>query len=302
MRELTATRCWEGCGLLSEGAGWDARRGELQWVDITAGRFHRARVSAQGLTPVRTYRLDRPVGVGVPASGGGWLLGAGQGFVHLGEDGTRTDLEQPERPHATRMNDGACDPQGRFWAGSMSIDERSRLGRLYRCDLDGSVHVVLDGVTISNGLGWSLDGETMYFIDTPRRSVDAFDFEAATGTLAGRRSLVELPPGYGLPDGLTMDDEGCLWVAFFGGSAVRRFTPGGRLDAVVRVPVTNVTSCCFGGADRATLFVTTARHGLDPAQLAAQPDAGCLFSVRPGVTGPARAPYRGAIPGVASRP
>ncbi|MGH3327127.1 MAG: SMP-30/gluconolactonase/LRE family protein [Streptomycetales bacterium] len=302
MQELTATRCWEERGLLFEGVGWDAGRDELQWVDITAGRVHRAQLGAHGLAPVRTYTLDRPVGVCVPASAGGWLLGAGQGFVHLAEDGTRTELQQPEGGHPTRMNDGACDPQGRFWAGSMSDDERSPLSRLYRRDLDGSLHVALDGVTISNGLGWSLDGRTTYFIDTPRRSVDAFDFQTETGTLTGRRPLVRVPRGYGLPDGLTMDDEGCLWVAFFGGSAVRRFTPGGQLDAVVHLPVTNVTSCCFGGPGRSTLFVTTARHGLDPAQLASQPDAGCLFSVRPGVTGPSRAPYRGAIPGVASRP
>jgi sugar lactone lactonase YvrE len=188
------------------------------------------------------------------------------------------------------MNDGKCDAAGRFWAGTMALDERGGAGALYRLDPDGHVETMIDGVTISNGLDWSDDGRLMYFIDTPTQSVDVFDFDLASGRIANRRSFARIDPVDGAPDGLTLDAEGFVWVALWGGSRVRRYAPDGALDSIVRVPATYVTSCAFGGADLGDLYITTARIKLSEADRASQPLAGGLFRARPGVRG--RPPHR----------
>jgi sugar lactone lactonase YvrE len=186
------------------------------------------------------------------------------------------------------MNDGACDPAGRFWAGSCAYAETEGAGTVYRVDADGTTTAVLRGTTISNGLGWSLDGNTLWFSDSGLGTVDAFDFEPRSGTLSRRRTIIGPGTGLGVPDGLTVDSEGHLWVAFWDGGEVRRYEPGGRLLARVRLPVSRPTSCCFGGAGLNTLFISTARFGLNADDADAQPDAGRLFSVEPGVSGVAQ--------------
>jgi sugar lactone lactonase YvrE len=193
----------------------------------------------------------------------------------------------------TMMNDGKCDPGGRFWAGTKDVEGRRPLGSLYRLDADRTVVRVLSGVSISNGLGWSLDRRSMYYIDSPSHGVDVFDFAVEDGSVSGRRRLVDLPEEWGLPDGMTVDAEGFLWVAFWGGSAVRRISPDGRVVSVVSLPVSQVTSCAFGGDDLSDLYITSARNGLEADQRREQTFAGGLFRLRPGVAGLAEVPFAG---------
>ena len=283
-------------GLLSEGPRWDAEREELLWVDIVGSCLHRARLDAGGLLDVvASIQFDRMVGAVAPAVGGGYVLAAGTGFLFADASGTVIELAQPESGRVdVRMNDGACDPQGRFWAGTMAHDESPGSGVLYRLELDGTCTTVLPGLTISNGIGWSPDGAVMYLSDSGTGSIDRFDFDPATGSIGGRRAIVQITEPGVAPDGLTVDEDGDLWVALWGGAALRRYSPDGSLVAVLPVPVDRPTSCAFGGPDRATLFITTARHGLDETALARQPDAGRVFRVDGlSVRGAPCAPYRG---------
>jgi sugar lactone lactonase YvrE len=190
------------------------------------------------------------------------------------------------------MNDGKCDPAGRFWAGTMALDERPRAGALYRLDPDHSVTKILDGVTVSNGLGWNVSHDVMYFIDSPRQGVDAFDYDRETGNVRNRRRLVDIPKEAGLPDGMAVDAEGYIWVALAFGGAVRRYSPTGELDRVVTLPVSFVTSCAFGGRDLMEMYITSGRLTLTEEQLREQPHAGGLFRYRPGVAGLPPSEYR----------
>jgi sugar lactone lactonase YvrE len=176
------------------------------------------------------------------------------------------------------MNEGACDPDGRFYCGSMAYDKRPGTSALYRLDPDGSVRVVLEGVTVSNGLDWSPDGSLAYYNDTDTHRTDVFDYDMDSG-LSGRRLFVEIP---GRPDGLTVDAEAGVWVALSDGGQVRRYTAEGVLDAVIELPVTKVTACAFGGSQLDQLFITTSREGLAASS---EPQAGSLFRAVPGVTG-----------------
>jgi sugar lactone lactonase YvrE len=225
------------------------------------------------------------------------VLAAGQGFLFLDEDGSIRELAQPEAGRAdVRMNDGACDPQGRFWAGTMAYDESPGAGTLYRLELDGSCTTMLTGLTIANGIGWSPDGLTMYLNDSGTGRVEAFRFEGSTGAISGRRTLVQGDRPGVVPDGLTVDAEGGIWVAWWGGANVDRYAPDGSLLASVRLPVERPTSCAFGGRELATLFVTSARAGLDDDARARQPDSGRVFSiVGLGVHGLPCEPYRGRV-------
>jgi sugar lactone lactonase YvrE len=290
-------------GLLTEGPRWHAERGELLWVDILGHALHRGRPGPGGaLESVATITVDRPVGAVAPALGGGYVLAAGTGFLYVDDAGAVQELAQPEAGRRdVRMNDGACDPQGRFWAGTMAYDESPGAGVLYRLELDGTCTRVLAGLTISNGIGWSPDGATMYLADSGTGLVEAFAFDGATGDLSERRTLVRIQQPGVVPDGLTVDQQGAIWVALWGGGAVQRYGPDGALLAAVRLPVDQPTSCAFGGPELATLFVTTARAGLDEAALACQPHAGHVFRVDGlDVTGMPCLPYRGRIDSTAT--
>ncbi|MEA2178863.1 MAG: hypothetical protein QOG77_2160 [Solirubrobacteraceae bacterium] len=283
-------------GLLSEGPRWDAHGDRLLWVDIVGSRLHRARFGADGLLhEAAPIQFDRFVGAAAPAAGDGYVLAAGTGFLFADTSGTVCELAQPEAGRDdVRMNDGACDPQGRFWAGTMAHDESPGAGVLYRLELDGTCTTVLSGLTISNGIGWSPDGTTMYLADSGTGCIDAFDFDGATGDIDGRRTLARITEPGVAPDGLTVDEEGGIWVALWGGGALRRYDPRGSALASVPVPADRPTSCAFGGADGKTLFITTARHGLDEIALARQPDAGRVLRVDGlGVGGAPCAAYQG---------
>jgi sugar lactone lactonase YvrE len=267
----------------------------LLFVDITRRRVH---VLDPERATLQTYATEEDVGAAVPGEDGRLILAQRTGFWLLDPlTGSRRQLApvEDDRPE-TRMNDGKCDRAGRFWAGTQADDCRPQAGSLYRLELDRSVTKVLDGVTISNGLAWSPDDRLFYFIDTATGGIDVFDYDGASGNITNRRRLLDLPPHSGLPDGMAVDDDGCLWVAMWDGWQIMRVTPDGRVDRKVRFPVSHVTSCAFGGSDGRTLFVTTARRDVGgpfgPDQLADQPLAGAVFALRTEVAGPAPTPCR----------
>jgi sugar lactone lactonase YvrE len=268
---------------LGEGPVWRPATGELLRVDITSGLVHGWN-PATGAATVLAF--DGEVGAAVPRRGGGLLVAVGHELVLVDPDGTRAAVASAERAKPdNRFNDCRCDPQGRLWAGTMSKRREPGAAALYRLDADRELRCVVPGTTLSNGIGWSPDGETMYFIDSTTQRIDAFDFDGASGRVSGRRAFAAVEEADGMPDGLTVDAEGGVWVGLFGGGAVRRYSAGGRLDAVVELPVPHPTCPAFGGADFATLFITTTRHRLSPAQRAETPLAGAVFACEPGVRG-----------------
>lgn len=280
---------------LGEGAIWNQALQRLHWIDIEA---HRVFTFDPATGDNRARDVGQRVGTVVPRRSGGLMLALHEGFAALDLDTGRLRLlpRPPEHdPAVARFNDGKCDPAGRFWAGTMVLRKGPNpSGKLYRLDADGSMHVMLRGVGTSNGIAWSLDRRTLYYIDTPLLRVDAFDYDDATGAIANRRTVITIPPGIGRPDGSTLDAEGMLWIAMWEGWGVTRWDPQtGRMLQSIPLPVVRVTSCAFGGPGLDTLYLTSARRGLTPAQLAAQPLAGGLFQVKPGVRGLPATAYAG---------
>jgi sugar lactone lactonase YvrE len=269
----------------AEGPVWSAAWGGLRWVDMLAGDL-----LALGADGIVTRRHLGPVLAALrPRAGGGMVVALERQFALVAGDGSVRALGDLWADRRVRMNDGGCDPDGRFYCGSMAYAETPGQGRLYRLDPDGSVAVVLDGVTISNGLAWSPDGATAYYVDSPTQRVDAFDYDPERG-LSGRRPVVGLDAAAGTPDGLTVDADGYLWVALHGGGAVHRYRPDGRPDGRVELPVSNVTACTFGGDGLAQLYITTSRLGLGAA---AEPAAGAVFRADVGVSGLPAATFAG---------
>jgi sugar lactone lactonase YvrE len=223
---------------LGEAPCWDSRAQILLWVDITAGIVHR-------FDPARdtdeTFDVGQPVGAAVPSESGQIALAVSDGFSFLDVQTGRVDrIADVDRDvSGTMMNDGKCDPAGRLWAGTRDLDGREPIGSLYRLDADHRVTRALPGVTLSNGLGWSPDARTMYYVDSTMYRIDGFDFELSTGGLSERRTIVDLPREWGLPDGMTVDEEGCIWLAFWGASSLRRFDPNGRVVAVIDLPASH---------------------------------------------------------------
>jgi sugar lactone lactonase YvrE len=252
------------------------RWGGLRWVDMLAGDV--LTLADEGAVSRR--HVGSVAALVRPRRSGGAVLALERGFALEDADGTLTVLEPVWTDDGVRMNEGGCDPDGRFWCGSMAYDQAPGAAAMYRLEPDGSVRVAFEGVTVSNGLEWSPDGSLAYYDDTATHRVDVFDYDSAAG-LTGRRPFVTLPDD-GNPDGLTVDAEGGVWVALHGGGAVHRYDPDGRLDAVIDVPTGQVTACTFGGPQRDQLFITTSRQGLRPDE---DPPAGSLFRVDPGVRG-----------------
>ncbi|MFF4396659.1 SMP-30/gluconolactonase/LRE family protein [Streptomyces sp. NPDC001480] len=241
---------------LGEGPTWDAATGRLIWIDILQSRLHTYDPSS-GRRTVRT--TPQHVGAVKPRAGGGLVLNLRDGVGLLDPDGAFRWLHHEPVP-GRRANDAAVAPDGSLWAGTMRYDEATGGGTLARVAADGAVTTVLPDVTVSNGTGWSPDGALMYYIDTPTRRIDVFDFDGER--VSGRRPLAQIEEGAGFPDGLTVDADGCVWVALWDGGAVRRYTPDGELDRVITVPAPRTTACAFGGAELSDLYITTARTGL----------------------------------------
>lgn len=278
-----------GRAALGEGPVWDHRTRRLYWVDIVPGRIHwldtTDPAAARG-----TCEVGEPVGFAAPTTDPAvWAVGlqSGLGFVRL-PDGpvAKFAAPEPELPN-NRFNDGKPDPAGRLWGGTMAMRGGGRTGSLYRVDANLDVTRQCDGVGISNGLAWHVGRGAFYYIDTPTRRVDRFDWDAASGAISHRRPHIEFAPEDGHPDGMTIDAEGHLWIAFWGGWGLqRRHGETGELLARLAVPAERTTSCAFGGDDFGTLFITTATVGMQPEDFAErQPHAGHVFSCRPGVRG-----------------
>jgi sugar lactone lactonase YvrE len=269
---------------LGEGPLWDDVRARLFWVDIMRGLVHEFDPATAS---DRAIEIGQPVGAVGLARDGTLVLAVRDGFARLdvASVAVRTIATIDPGPGDLRMNDGACDPMGRFWAGTMALDERHGAGTLYRLDPDGLVRTMIASVTISNGIDWSDDCRTMYYVDSETGRIDGFDFDLASGGIGHRHPFATIPSEAGVPDGLTVDAEGGVWVALWGGGALHRYAPDGQLDRVVPLPVTHPTSCTFGGPDLGDLYITSAACALDADARAAQPLAGALLRCRPGVRG-----------------
>ncbi|GHD92491.1 calcium-binding protein [Streptomyces naganishii JCM 4654] len=254
---------------LGEGPVWDPAAGRLIWIDILSSRVHTYDPSS-GRRTVRA--TGQHVGAARPRAGGGLVLNLRDGVGLLDPGGAFRWLHRDPVP-GRRANDAAVAPDGSLWAGTMRYDEAPGGGTLTRLTGDGTAEVVLDDVAVSNGTGWSPDGRLMYYVDSPTRRIDVFDVEGGGERVGGRREFARVEEGAGFPDGLTVDADGCVWVALWDGGAVRRYTPDGRLDRVVALPVPRPTACAFGGPGLTDLYVTTARTGLT----APHPMAGSLL-------------------------
>ena len=251
-----------------EGPVWSAGWGGLRWVDMLAGDV----LSLADDGAVTRRHVGTVAAALRPRVGGGAVIGVERGFALEDADGSVTTLDPLWTTEQVRMNDGGCDPDGRFYCGSMAYDQRTGAASLYRLDADGTVTHVLTGVTISNGLEWSPDGSLAYYNDTATHRIDVFDYDMSAG-LSGRRPFVQLPDN-GNPDGLTVDAAGGIWVALYGRGTVHRYGPDGALSEVIELPTPQVTACTLGGANLDQLFITTSRENLPPGE---DPLAGALF-------------------------
>lgn len=273
----SAEQVTDPCAHHGEGPVWHDGWGGLRWVDMLAGDVLHL---DQGSGAVDRRHVGSVVAALRPRAVGGAVLALERGFAFTDDFVNVRPLHELWSDTGIRMNDGGCAPDGSFFCGSMAYDAEPGRGALYRLDLDGNVTTALHDVTISNGLAWSPDGATAYFVDTPTQRIDAFDY--VDGSLVRRRRVVRIAAEKGAPDGLTVDAEGGLWVALWGGGAVHHYSPEGTLLDVVDLPVPRVTACTFGGPELDRLYITTSRVDTD---ITAHPEAGAVFRISPPVPG-----------------
>jgi sugar lactone lactonase YvrE len=274
---------------LGEGPVWDPRAAALYWLDIPEKRLFRWS-AADG---TRAIALSHHVCSLLPRASGGFIGGGYDGFLAIAPDFGITVIGQPEPGlPGNRFNDGKLDRAGRLWAGTMDRAEAADTGSLYRLDADLRWTAIDTGYRVTNGPAFSRDGRMLYHSDSARQTVYAFDL-AADGSASNRRVHLQFGAGDGYPDGMTVDADDCLWIAFWDGACLRRFAPDGARIAEHAMPVQRPTSCCFGGPDLDQLFITSASRDLTAAQRTGQPLAGGLFMLRPGVRGLADLPFAG---------
>lgn len=271
--------------VLGEGPHWDESLEILYWVDILGKKLHAFDTKTE---ENNTFQFDQYVSAVVPGKAGRFLLAMEHGIYQYDiHQNNLTFITNPEEnlPH-NRFNDGKCDPAGRFWAGTMAMDGKLEQGSLYRLDEKKKITQMLANVSTSNGLAWSPDNKQMYFIDTPTREVTTFDYNNEHGDISFQKIAVKIPEGMGSPDGMTIDQEGMIWVAHWGGARITRWNPlTGKLLDQVHIPAKNVTSCAFGGKNLDELYITTARDGLSESELSEYPKSGGLFKVKTDVKG-----------------
>jgi len=284
----------EAKAILGEGPYWDVVDSCLYWVDIKGKRIHRFNPQT---SHDETWPTPEVIGSLAVRENGGLVaaLKSGLYFFDLSTAAV-TPVALPAaaiHPAHNRFNDGKVDRQGRFWAGSMDDLEKDPTGGLFRLDAQLRLEQTVDQVTVSNSLCWSPDSGTLYYSDSPKRTVWAWDFDATSGTISNRRVLIQLPSTDGVPDGATVDAEGCLWLCVWGSWEIRRYDPSGRLLQAVRMPVQRPTCPMFGGPNLDTIYVTSASIGLSEQQLKEQPSAGGVFAFQPGVTGLPESRFKG---------
>jgi len=270
---------------LGEGAIWNYKTETLLWVDIEEGILNEFDPETG---ENQTFDMNQRTGTVVPVDKDGVLVALEDGVYAF--DLMEEKLEKVAHPEKgtenIRYNDGKCDPAGRFWVGSMGLDQKEGRAALYRIDSDFSWKKMIDEVTISNGIVWSPDKTRMYYIDTPTQKVMAYDYDNETGKISNPEVAVAIPDGLGYPDGSTIDSEGMLWIAMWGGQGVTRWNPEtGKLLERITIPALNVTSCAFGGKNLETLFITSASAGMSEEQISRFPESGGVFKVKPGVKG-----------------
>ena len=276
-KSLEATLLLDAKAQLGEGCFWHSIENKLYWLDIEGHELH---IYDPVLKTDIHFDVGARIGCVVPAKNGGLLIALENG-IHFFDTKTSklTFLNNP-LSKGVRFNDGKCDAAGRFWIGSMELNLLKDAATLYRFDTDKSIHTMVNKVTCSNGIAWTADKKIMYYIDTPTGNIDAFDYDATTGNISNRRTAIKVPDGSGLPDGMCIDSEDKLWVALWGGSGVARFDPlTGEMLLKINVPAPHTTSCCFGGKDLRTLYITTAKHELTEKKEKQYPLSGGLFSI-----------------------
>jgi sugar lactone lactonase YvrE len=283
----SATIAVLGPDQLGEGPVWDDRSGELVRVDISGRLVHRWNPATDEST---SFATEGDVGAVVLCEDGGMVLAIECELWRRDPAGEMTLIADVDVKPGVRFNDCRADPRGRLWAGTLHRDREPRQAALYRLDAGGELTTVLPERTISNGIGWSPAGTTMYYIDSTTQRVAQFEYDLDTGELGEQRLLAEIDPTDGLPDGLTVDADGGVWVCLFGGGRMRRYLPDGSLDQEIMLPLTNPTCPAFGGPGLSTLYITTARHRLTDEQLVREPLAGALLRLEVGVSG--RLAYR----------
>lgn len=279
---------------LGEGALWHPTENKLYWVNIEGRSLH---IYDPVTKTNRSLPVKDRIGTVVPVEKGGALVALQSGIHYINTaTGALQFIKNPLPDPDIRFNDGKCDPSGRFWVGSMHLRFTTGVASLYCMDIRQNIQKVLDGVTVSNGIAWTKDKRTMYYVDSPLQRIDAFDYDDANGSVTNRRTVVTIAAGEGAPDGIALDTEGKIWAALWGANAVGRFDPlTGRQLTRIEVPAPNVSSCAFGGPELDTLYITTARGELSADQLAAFPLSGGVFSVKPGVKGIPTGFYKGII-------
>jgi sugar lactone lactonase YvrE len=300
MIQLSASLAIASGDRIGESPFWDASAERLIWCDQEQGLVSEARADGAAWRLTEQWRIGRHVGAVAPRANGGLLVASGLEVLALGDDGGVSVLARVDTAcDGLVINEAKCDPAGRLWLGVMSMDFSPGAGALYCLEAHGQIRRMLDGVTIANGMGWSGDGRTMYFADSAARGVDAFDFDAASGKISGRRRFLTCSAG--CPDGLTIDAEDCVWVAIVGKGVVERISPEGRMLAEISVPTPAVTSCAFGAAAADTLFITTLGRPIpevatqfgcthDEIRRSTQ-SLGHVFACKPGVRGNAATPF-----------
>ena len=276
--------------VLAEGPVWDADRRRLLWVDIEEGSVFAGDLVGRTVEQTHQFDFDGMVGAVVPADDGSLLVAAQTGLVVIAPDGSRHEGPSITSSAGIRSNDGGCDPAGRFLIGTLHLDDREGEDTLQRLESDGGFTTIDDDLSISNGLAWSADGARFYSTDTLRGVIWVREYDVGTGACGPRHPFVTIDAGY--PDGIAMDEHGSLWVAIWGAGEVRSFTPAGRHEHTVRVPVPHVSSVAFVGDDLDSLLITTSSRDLDSAARAAYPDAGRLFIAEVGTSGQPTTPWK----------
>lgn len=263
--------------LLGEGPVWDAKRKMICWVDILKGGIHEYAPEQKIHTTIPVHQM---IGAFAVCTNGNFIAALQNGFAFIDRISGETNMIADPENHLpnNRLNDGKCDPAGRFWAGSMSLSEQPNAGSVYVVEKDLSITKRIAGVTISNGMAWSVDHQTWYYIDTPTREVVAYDYDKITGQITNKKTIIEIAREDGYPDGMTIDNEGMLWIAHWDGWQVSRWDPvNGKKLLRIQLPAARITSCTFGGENLEDLYITSARVGLTEEELKNQPLAGSLF-------------------------
>ena len=271
--------------LLGEGAFWNYKSQELYWIDIDGKLVH---IYNPETKTNRSFPTPSRVGTVVPQTDSTAVIALEDGIYIINtENGNIKVLSDVEKEMTyNRFNDGKCDPNGNLWVGSMHLEQMIPMGSVYKISATGETIKMIDSVTISNGIVWTKDATTMYYIDTPTQNIQAFDFDVTTSTLSNERTAVYISEAIGFPDGMAIDEEDMLWVGLWNGNAVGRFNPKtGELISKIEVPAHNVTSCAFGGKNLDKLYITTASVDMTEDEKTKYPLAGSLFVADPGVKG-----------------